>query len=295
MKCLITGAGGQLAMELVRHAPGLAELHALDIETLDITVRQQVMDQVSAIRPDVVFNAAAWTDVDGAESNESSAAAVNDNGASHLAQACGEFGARLVHVSTDFVFDGNSDTPYKVDDPTNPLCAYGRTKLAGEQVVLKTLGESAMVVRTAWLYSAHGKNFLRTMLDLMSKRDQLSVVADQRGTPTSAGSLARALWDLLQEKASGTYHWTDGGEATWHEFAVGIHDAAREKGLLDRDVTIDPIPGKDWPAPAKRPSYSVLDMSRTEAMIGRTPRHWQEEVRIVIDELATAAAGDHGG
>ena len=295
MKCLITGAGGQLATELVRRGPRSAELHALDIETLDITSPQQVRDRFKAIQPDVVFNAAAWTDVDGAETNEAVAAAVNRDGAAHLAEACEQHGARLVHVSTDFVFNGLESRPYRIDDPTAPLGAYGRTKLAGEEVVRSRLGDSAIVVRTAWVYAAHGRNFLRTMLDLMSRRDHLKVVSDQRGTPTSAGSLAGALWDLLEADASGLFHWTDGGEATWHEFAGGIHDAARDRGLIDRDVTIEAITTSEWPTPAARPAYSVLDLSHTETVLGRSPRHWREEVHTVIDELAAAAAGEPGG
>lgn len=295
MKCLITGAGGQLATELVRHAPRSSELHVLNIETLDITVSQQVQDCFTSIQPDVVFNAAAWTDVDGAETNEEAAAAVNQNGPAHLAEACKQHDARLVHVSTDFVFNGQATRPYRVDDPTDPLCAYGRTKLAGEQAIQTTLGDSAIVVRTAWLYSAHGHNFLRTMLDLMSRRDHLKVVADQRGAPTSAGSLAGALWNLLEADAAGLFHWTDGGEATWCEFAGGIHEAARAGGLLEEEVTIEPIPCSEWPTPATRPAYSVLDVTKTEAVLGRSPRHWREEVQAVIQELAAAAAGESGG
>ncbi|MEE2906876.1 MAG: dTDP-4-dehydrorhamnose reductase [Planctomycetota bacterium] len=295
MKCLITGAGGQLATELVQHAPRSAELHALDIETLDITVPQQVRDCFASIQPDVVFNAAAWTDVDGAETNEDVAAAVNQYGPAHLAEACKEYDARLVHVSTDFVFNGQATRPYREDDPTDPICAYGRTKLAGEQAIQSTLGDLAIVVRTAWLYSAHGHNFLRTMLDLMARRDHLKVVADQRGTPTSAGSLASVLWDLLQAGATGLFHWTDGGEATWCEFARGIHDAAHTGGLLDGEVTIEPIPSSEWPTPATRPAYSVLDFTKAEASLGRSPRHWKEEVQAVIQELAAAAAGESGG
>ncbi|MCH2133842.1 MAG: dTDP-4-dehydrorhamnose reductase [Phycisphaerales bacterium] len=294
MNVLVTGAGGQLATELIRRAPGAAEVEALDIEQLDVTSSSRVRDCLESIRPAVVFNAAAWTDVDGAEANEDEALAVNRDGAAHLADACGEQGIRMVHVSTDFVFDGTSTRPCRIDDPTSPLGAYGRTKLAGEAAVLDRLGDAGLVVRTAWLYAAHGRNFLRTMLNVMSQRDHLKVVADQRGTPTSAASLATALWDLVAAGASGIHHWTDGGETTWHEFAVCIRDTGRAEGLLDHDVTIEAISTSDWPTPATRPAYSVLDTSVTEALLGRSPRPWSEEVRDVIGELAAAAAGESG-
>ena len=291
MKCLVTGAGGQLATELIRHAPASSDVHALDIETLDITSAENVMKHVEAIRPEVVFNAAAWTDVDGAESMESEARAVNRSGPGNLAEACRACGSRMVHVSTYFVFNGQSSTPYKVSDQTGPLGVYGRTKLEGEEEVMRVLGGDAIIVRTAWLYSPHGKNFLKTMLNLMSYRTSLSVVSDQRGTPTSAGSLARTLWDLVDTDASGVHHWTDGGEATWHEFAMHIHDSGRAMGLLEQDVSIEPIATKDWPTPAERPSYSVLDISESTARIGRDPLHWRDEVDCVIKELASTRSG----
>ena len=293
MKCLVTGAGGQLATELVRRAPGGSDVQALDIDTLDITDQSAVDARFDEARPDVVFNAAAWTDVDGAEADEDAAMAVNRDGPAHLAGACARHGSKLVQVSTDFVFDGTGSRPCRINDAPSPLGAYGRSKLAGEVAIRDRLGDSALVVRTAWLYSAHGRNFVRTMLNLMMQRDHLKVVADQRGTPTAAGSLAGALWDLVASGAGGVFHWTDAGEATWHEFAECIRDTARGQGLLDHDVTIEPITTADWPTPATRPAYSVLDITATEALLKRSPRPWSEEVADVIGELA--AVGELGG
>ena len=227
MKCLVTGAGGQLASSLVDRAGPSIQIDAVGIDELDITNAEQVEAVVSELRPDVILNAAAWTDVDGAESDEDAAMAVNRDGPAHLADACARHGSRLMHVSTDFVFDGSGSSPCKVEDPTSPLSVYGRSKLAGEKAVRDRLGSEAVIVRTAWLYAAHGRNFVRTMLNVMSQQDHIKVVADQRGTPTSSNSLADAMWQLLDCDAKGLYHWTDAGESTWHEFAMAIHEVCR--------------------------------------------------------------------
>ncbi len=285
MKCLVTGAGGQLATELRRCAPSTAQVHAMTIEMLDVTCPDQIASSMDSLRPDLVVNAAAWTDVDGAESHESEATAINSDGVRHLAESCRSHSARLVHVSTDFVFDGQSHDPYRPDDEAAPLNVYGRSKLGGERAALETMPSESIVVRTAWLYASHGSNFLSTMLKLMAERDHIKVVCDQRGTPTSARSLANAIWDLVGTPAHGLYHWTNGGHATWHEFAQAIHDLARAKGILDHDVVIEPIPGSQWPTPASRPANSILDSSSTEAIIGRTAEPWQDELNTIVDEI----------
>ncbi len=285
MKCLLTGAGGQLATELARCAPADVDVRSMSIESLDITSPDQIASHFESIRPDVVINAAAWTDVDGAEENESEAATINSHGARLLAESCRAHSARMIHVSTDFVFDGRSGTPYPPDAETSPLSAYGRTKRDGERAILETLPSSGLVVRTAWLYSSHGHNFLLTMLKLMSERNHIKVVCDQHGTPTSAASLAGTIWDLAGTSASGLYHWTDGGHTSWHGFAQAIHDIARMKGILDHDVTIEPIPGDQWPTPARRPASSVLDIASTEAIIDRTASPWEEELSSILDDI----------
>ena len=286
MKCLVTGAGGQLASSLVDRAVPSIQVEAMSVDDLDITNSEQVNSVVARLRPDVIINAAAWTDVDGAESDESSAMAVNRDGPAHLAEACARHGSRLIHVSTDFVFDGSGSRPCRVDDPTAPLGAYGRSKLAGEQAIQDRLGQDAIIVRTAWLYAAHGQNFVRTMLKIMSDRDHIKVVADQRGTPTSTNSLADAMWQLQEGDAKGVFHWTDGGEATWHEFATFIHDTAISNDLLDHEVQIEAITSDQWPTAAKRPHYSVMDISGSEEFLGRSPRPWRDEVAAVVESLA---------
>tara|TARA_Y100000589_G_scaffold187973_1_gene177948 strand:+ start:4296 stop:5180 length:885 start_codon:yes stop_codon:yes gene_type:complete len=293
VKCLVTGAGGQLATELMRHAPTNVEVHALPIESLDITSPDQIADHMGSIRPDLVVNAAAWTDVDGAESHEPEAISINSDGPRLLAESCDAHSARMVHVSTDFVFDGQSSVPCRPEDGTSPLSVYGKTKLDGEKAVLETLPSSGLVVRTAWLYSSHGHNFLLTMLKLMRERDHIRVVCDQHGTPTSASSLANAIWDMAGMSASGLYHWTNGGRTTWHGFAQSIHDLARAKGILDHDVVIEAIPGAEWPTPAQRPANSVLDISATETIIGRKAVPWNDELDTILDEiLATSGKID---
>ena len=286
MKCLVTGAGGQLASSLVDRAISSVEVEALSLDELDITNTDQIESVMSRLHPDVILNTAAWTDVDGAESNEEAAMAVNRDGPAFLADACARHGSQLIHVSTDFVFDGSGSRPCRVGDPTAPLGVYGRSKLAGEQMIQDRLGDQAIIVRTAWLHAAHGQNFVRTMLKIMSDRDHIKVVVDQRGTPTSTSSLADAMWELMQKNAGGLFHWTDAGETTWHEFAMAIHAEATSHGLLEHEVEIEAITSDQWPTAAKRPAYSVLDISRSEALLGRSPRPWREELVTVIESLA---------
>ena len=293
MKCLVTGAGGQLADELIRYAPSGFDVHALDMHSMDITSESQVTEQMGSIRPQLVINAAAWTDVDGAERNAASAYAVNVEGSRLLAASCRSHSSRLFHVSTDFVFDGDSPQAYTPTDEPSPLNVYGQTKLEGEKAVLEILPEESIIIRTAWLYSSHGKNFLLTMLRLMTERDRIKVVCDQEGTPTSASSLARSIWGLLGTNASGVYHWTNRGHTTWHAFAQAIHDLARTKGILDHDVVVEPIPSDQWPTPARRPRRSILDISATEALLESKSTPWKDELSRILDELVPSGKQSH--
>ena len=242
MKVLVFGAGGQLGQELARAAGNNVDLVTADRSTLDIRDASAVAAFISSQRPAVVFNAAAYTAVDQAESEPELAYAVNADGARNIATACAEHNARLVHFSTDFVFDGKDLDPYFSDSPTGPLGVYGQSKLDGERAVLDTLSGSAVVIRTSWLYSEFGNNFVKTMLRLMRERDSLSVVADQVGSPTWAHGLAATAWSLVTIKPySGVFHWCDGGQVSWHGFAVAIQEIALEHGLLDDAITIRPI------------------------------------------------------
>ena len=283
MRVLITGSKGQLGTALQRCAPEEAEIIAVDMDALDITDAGAVDAFVAEHRPELILNAAAYTAVDKAEADEAIALAVNGAAVGHLAKAAAENGARLVHVSTDFVFDGTSGIPYPPDAPTAPLGAYGRTKLAGE----REAGAEALIVRTAWVYAPTGGNFVRTMLRLMAERPEVRVVADQIGTPTYAPDLARTLWALAGQGATGIYHYTDSGAASWYDFAVAIQEEALAVGLLDRAVPVIPIATADFPTPAKRPHFSVLDKAKTWEGLGAPAPHWRANLRLMLSEIKT--------
>ncbi len=285
---LLTGAHGQLGWELQRSCPAKIELHAHDADTLDITDAQSVHDAVQALKPDWIINAAAYTAVDKAESEPTLAYAVNRDGAHHLAAAARAGGARMVQVSTDFIFDGEQGHPYRPNDAPNPLSVYGASKLAGEIAVHETLGDHALILRTAWVYSRHGHNFVKTMLRLMSERENLSIVADQVGSPTWAHGLAHAIWQATAIKLHGTHHWTDAGVASWYDFAQAIHDEARTLGLLTRDCALRPIATTDYPTPARRPGFSLLDKASSwQALNISQPAHWRAQLRAMLIELGT--------
>ncbi|MBX9816039.1 MAG: dTDP-4-dehydrorhamnose reductase [Sphingomonas sp.] len=280
MNVLITGAKGQLGRALIATAPADMVLDATDVAELDIGDAEAVRQYVRASAPRLVINAAAYTAVDKAESEEALAHRINADAVGHLSAAAAEVGASLVHVSTDFVFDGSASKPYAPDATPNPLGAYGRTKLAGERAA----GPDALIVRTAWVYAAQGQNFVRTMLRLMAERDEVRVVADQIGTPTFATGLAEALWALAARGARGIHHYTDSGCASWYDFAVAIQEEALACGRLARAVPIVPIATADYPTPAARPSYSVLDKRATVALLGVAP-HWRAQLRKMFEEL----------
>jgi len=281
MKAVIVGATGQLGQSLLMTAPADAATVSFAREALDITDRAQVMAVVAAERPDVVLNAAAYTAVDKAESAEAQALAINGAAVGHLADAARSQNAHFVHVSTDFVFNGRSSVPYAPDAPTDPLGAYGRTKLVGEHAA----GPEALIVRTAWVYAPTGGNFVRTMLRLMREQAEVRVVVDQIGTPTYAVALAQALWELATQGAKGIFHYTDSGVASWYDFAVAIQEEGLVAGLLDREVPIVPIMTADYPTPARRPHYSVLDTRSTFAALGTPAPHWRVQLRAMIGAI----------
>jgi dTDP-4-dehydrorhamnose reductase len=295
MKVLVTGCNGQLGWELRQIADSQHEVIYLSSTDLDITNEANTFAVLSNYEPDMVINAAAYTAVDKAESDESQAYAVNDKGVQNLAQVCKKISAKLIHVSTDFVFDGTKNTPYLPTDKTNPVSVYGASKLAGEQHVRDLLANDAAIIRTAWVYSQHGNNFVKTMLRLMKEKDQLGVVYDQIGTPTWAKGLAEIVWALAekmrkeagskQDAPTAIYHWTDAGVASWYDFAVAIQDIAFEKGLLDKKIPVRPIPASAYPTPAKRPSYSVLDKTSAEQVSGKITQHWRASLEEMLANL----------
>ena len=288
MKVLLLGAGGQVGRELCRHFwPADTSLVAFDRSGLDITRREVVFATIARERPEIVINAAAYTAVDRAESEPDAAWAANCAGPAHIAAACRNSGIPLIHISTDYVFDGAKSDPYQEDDPVNPLGVYGGSKEAGERAVREALHEH-VILRTAWVYSAHGHNFVKTMLRLAGERPVLRVVADQTGSPTGAADLAGAIALIVGrmqdgDAAWGTYHFAGAGSVTWHGFAEAIFElAARWRSPPPR---VEPITTADYPTPARRPANSVLDCSRIATAFGIEPRPWRAALAEVIEEL----------
>lgn len=286
MKVLVTGAAGQLGQALAATCPGAIELVALDRSALDLTDESAVRRCLDTARPQAVINAAAFTAVDKAESEPQAAHAANAVAPGHLAAACAATGARLIHVSTDFVFDGVRGTPYPPDAVVAPLGVYGSTKAQGEQRIQSTRGLDYRIVRTSWVHGPVGRNFVLTMLQLFRTRPEVRVVCDQVGTPTSTLTLAPLLWWLADDAgASGILHFSDAGVASWYDFALAIHEEAVVRGLAPANVRVIPISTDQYPTPARRPSYSVLDKSATWARFPGTPLHWRAALRVVLDRI----------
>ena len=293
MKLLVTGAGGQLATELVRRA-GVNQVIALARTEIDIADAAAVFKAVENIAPDAVVNAAAYTAVDRAESEAELAFAANRDGPAHLAAACAARGIPLLHVSTDYVFDGAKAGAYTEEDPPGPgpLGVYGQSKAEGEAAVRAALPEH-IILRTSWIFSAHGNNFVKTMLRLAGERDELRVVADQQGCPTAAGDLATAILAMLPLAIGyggrggrwGTYHFCQPDATAWHGFAEAIVDQARAAGAQIRAQRIVPITTAEYPTPAKRPANSVLDCAKLTSVFGIQPRPWRVSLHEVIQEL----------
>ena len=291
----VTGSPrGQLHRALLDAVPDGIEacpLEGADGHRLDVTDRDAVLRAVERMRPDAVVNAAAWTAVDLAEAEPERARAVNAAGPAHLAEAARACGAHLVHVSTDFVFGRGDGRPFAEDAPTAPLGVYGLTKREGELAVLDG-APGAAVVRTAWMHSAGGENFVATMLRLLAEREELGVVADQVGAPTRTASLAAALWRAVERRVPGTLHWTGAGVASWYDFAVAIAEEGAARGLVPAGRRVRPIPASAYPTPAARPPFGVLSLVRTSRELGLTPEHWRDGLRLTLDEVRAARRAD---
>ncbi|WHZ15599.1 MAG: dTDP-4-dehydrorhamnose reductase [Nitrospira sp.] len=279
MRIVVTGSHGQLGTDLRQLLPG-HQLTTLDLPTFDLT-KPDCAQAIVEAKPEAVIHAGAYTDVDGAERDPGLAMAVNADGTERVARAAAQVGARLVCISTDYVFDGRGARPYVETDPTNPINAYGLSKLVGEQRALACC-ENTLVVRTAWLYGRQGKNFVKTMLQQAAERPCLNVVADQRGCPTSAEDLARMIGQLVAHPVQGILHVTNEGHCTWHEFASEI---IRLSGHL---VPVEPITTADMPRPAKRPAYSVLSLDRLHHL-GFSMPSWQDGLQRFVKALSAAA------
>jgi dTDP-4-dehydrorhamnose reductase len=280
MKVVVTGAAGQLGQDVLLELERKNhQAFGADRQQLDITIEEDVIAYISEIKPDVILNCAAYTNVDAAEENEEDAYRINAIGTENLAKAAKQIGAKLLHVSTDYVFDGTAAEPYEVDEPTKPLGAYGRTKLAGEQLLQKQLDEF-FIVRTAWVYGVYGNNFVKTMIRLGKERGEVGVVHDQVGSPTYTVDLAKFMVELMGSDKYGIYHATNSGVCSWYEFAVEIF---KQAGM---DVQVNPLTSEQFPRPAARPKYSVLSKKMIEKQ-GLTPlRDWKEALAAYLAESA---------
>jgi dTDP-4-dehydrorhamnose reductase len=286
MKVLVLG-GGQIAKAVGAAAPAEHEVAIRTHADLDIVDPSALARALAEVRADWIVNAAAYTAVDLAEDEAAQAVAVNDTAVASIASAAAREGSRLLHLSTDFVFDGESRRAYLPTDRTNPLSVYGASKLGGESHVVAS--GAGIVLRTSWVYAASGRNFVLTMLRLMREKDQINVVSDQIGAPTWAASAAAAIWGLIGVAAApGIYHWTDMGVASWYDFAVAIQDEALARGLVSRAIPIMPIHSGEYPTRAQRPSFSVLDSALTRSLIHAPARHWRHNLRMMLDELRAA-------
>ena len=285
MRTLVVGTSGQLATELHRQAHGVDLQPAQKIDVADERALRALLDEA---RPSLVINASAYTAVDRAEQERERAFAVNADGPRYLAQWCATNGAALMHVSTDYVFDGSKVGAYVEDDAVGPLNVYGESKLAGEVAIREELPEH-LIVRTSWVFSAHGQNFVKSMLRLARERDELRVVSDQTGRPTAASDLARALLVLAGRFASGeavawgTYHFAGTGETSWHGFAQAI--IAEQAAYTGRRPLVTAIGSSDYPTPARRPANSWLDTSLFERTFGLAPRSWRDDLREIVRQI----------
>lgn len=285
MKVLLTGASGQLGRALLASAPAGIEVAARSRAQLDIADAGALAKAFAQVEPQVVLNAAAYTDVDAAESDPVAASRCNADGVARLAQACARQAARLIHVSTDFVFDGDKSLPYLPQDAPHPVNVYGESKLRGERSALAELGGRACIVRSSWLYGAGSTNFVTRMLELMRTRTELRVVMDQIGAPTWTGSLAPVLWRMAGGELSDIHHWCDSGVASRYDFAVAIAEEAVAAGLLTSLPSIIPITSANYPMPARRPAYAVLDKRSTENALALRAPHWRSSLRHMLREL----------
>ncbi len=287
-RALILGAAGQVGFELQRTVPEGIVVTALDLPQVDIRDRSSVAKAIRDVRAEVVINCAAFTNVDGAESARDDAMVTNGVAPGIVAEESRHAGARMVHISTDYVFDGRAESPYDVDDQPAPLSAYGATKLEGERRVLAA-GGAAVVVRTAWVHSAVGSNFVKTAVRHLTSGTEMRVVDDQIGTPTRAKNLAMALWSVaMKPDVKGILHFTDAGVASWYDVAAVVSNVLAAESRLGVGASVRPISSAEWPSVARRPLYCVLDKHDSWRTIGIVPPHWREGVAASTRELLNA-------
>jgi dTDP-4-dehydrorhamnose reductase len=280
---LLLGAAGQLGRLVQAAKPPNIRMTGKTHQDLDISDCRAIENVIAVVKPDIVINCAGYTAVDKAESEPATAYKVNAEAAGNLAVRL-DPATRLIHLSTDFVFSKHFANPYKPGDKPDPVSVYGKSKLAGEETILRQREQNSIILRVSWLYSATGRNFVTTMLRLMREGKDLNVIGDKFGTPTSAHRLADIIWKLaLSETGNGIYHWSDRGVISWYDFSVEIMKQALQSGILDQAVKITRIPSAAYPTPAERPVYSALDSSGTEEVLGIITSPWYEELGKVLD------------
>ncbi|ACE62125.1 dTDP-4-dehydrorhamnose reductase [Actinobacillus pleuropneumoniae] len=283
---LITGAKGQVGHCLTKQLQGKADILAVDREELDITKRDAVFNVVREFRPDVIINAAAHTAVDRAESEVELSEAINVKGPQYLAEAANEVDAIILHISTDYVFEGTGSGEYKENDEPNPQGVYGKTKLAGE-IAVQQANKKHIILRTAWVFGEHGNNFVKTMLRLGKERDVLGIVSDQFGGPTYAGDIAKALIQIAnaimggRTDVFGIYHFTGKPYVSWADFANAIFDEAVLQKVIEKAPLVNFISTSDYPTPAKRPANSRLDLTKIDIVFGIKPSNWQQALKNI--------------
>jgi dTDP-4-dehydrorhamnose reductase len=281
----ITGANGQVGRALLQQAPASVHAIALGRHNADLHDTRWISALEQESPPALILHVGAWTAVDKAETEREAAWNVNVEATRALGECAARHHAHLIYVSTDYVFPGDRPVPWSPDDSTGPLSWYGETKLQGERALQSITGLQCAIVRTSWVYDAQGQNFLRTMLRLMSERDNIGVVADQFGTPTSSNDLACFLWQVAQARATGVFHFSNAGSASWYDFAVAIYEEATALGLLHRSVSIRPIATADYPTPARRPAFSILNRATAWELAGAPSPHWRVSLRTVLQGL----------
>jgi len=287
-KIAIIGANGMLASMLRARVPESVDLHLFDLPDFDMTDAEQVNETLTLLKPEMVINCAAFTQVDACETQRDIAFLVNSEGPGYLANTVRNIGAVLVHISTDFVFSGTAIEPYSEDATTGPLSVYGQSKFQGEQAIISSGLTEYYIIRTSWLYGPNGPNFVETIIRLAAEREELSIVADQWGTPTYTGDLSDAIWDLISSVPSslltatvpyGIYHYSNEGVCTWYDFACAIIERLREDGVPLKVQQVKPITTNEYPVPAKRPAYSVMSKEKIVAATGVTIPLWQESLK----------------
>jgi dTDP-4-dehydrorhamnose reductase len=279
---LVTGANGQLGKELRDLAPLFSQYHFIFLSREDLPIHHfdMIRNYFKTLKPDYCINAAAYTAVDRAELEKEIAFQVNGEAVGVLAAVCKEYQAKFIHVSTDYVFNGKGDYPYTENFPTDPVNVYGASKLEGEKQAMQ-LNDESIIIRTSWVYSQYGKNFVKTILRLLNEKEEISVVNDQVGSPTYAADLAEVILKILDDWKPGIYHFSNDGVISWYDFAVAIKEISGSK------CVVKPVPTSSYLTPAKRPSYSVLDKTKIQETFGIRLRQWKQSLKDCINKLVT--------